>query len=426
LLAYQQDSLKKALRHAAGASAHYRETIGHLVARGASLAEFPVMTKRTLMANFDRVVTDQRLNRAMIERHLDGPEPGAMLLGEYRAAATGGTTGERGVFAYNDCAWLSVIANIVRFQRTQAIGAATRSVGIAASSPIHLSYRFNAEARALRPGSPKLDLLMPIPHIVETLNAYQPEALVTYPSFIRVLANEQLAQRLRISPRIVRSGAETLTQEVRNLARQAWGVTVINSYSCTEVGMMGQECEYASGLHLAEDLCVFEVVDEDHHPVPEGARGAKLLVTTLTNEILPLVRYELTDIVTMTTAPCRCGLPFARLSAIEGRKEDVIRLPRKGGGHVDIHAIRLHSPLIGTEGIRQFQVARLSDGLEILISVQTDFDAEAVRQKVEHMMRDVLDKLDASPARFEIRIVAQIERTGSALKEKLIAQPRSP
>jgi phenylacetate-CoA ligase len=333
-----------------------------------------------------------------------------MLLEEYRAAATGGTTGERGVFVYNDRAWLSVIANIVRFQRILGVLPSTRSVGIAASSPIHMSYRFNAEQRAIRPHAPALDLTMPVPHIVETLNTYQPEAVATYPSFIRVLANEQMSGRLRIAPRFVRSGAETLTQQVRDLARAAWNAPVINSYSCTEVGFMGQECLHVSGLHLAEDLCAFEVVDEQNRPVPHGTCGAKLLVTTFTNERLPLVRYELTDVVTLTPGPCDCGLPFARIASIEGRREDVLQFPKKGGGMIDVHAIRLHSPLIGTEGIRQFQLAQLPAGLEITISVLPEFDSEVTRLRVERTVREALDKLEAAPMRIHVRVVDLIER----------------
>ena len=331
LLDHQQRELRRVLQHAVTASQFYRETLADLVARKAPLAEFPVLTKRLLMDNFDHIVTDRRLSRRSIERHLAGERPGDLLLGEYRVAATGGTTGERGIFVYDDSAWLSVIANTGRFQHALGVLPTTRSVGIGASSPMHLSMRFYAELRATRPNSPRLDLAMPVAQVVEALNAYQPEALVTYPSFIRVLAGEQLAGRLRIAPRVVRSGAETLTQPVRDLAQAAWQVPVIDSYACTEVGSMGQECQHVSGIHLAEDLCVFENVDERNRPVPEGQYGAKLLVTTLTNRTCPLVRYELTDIVTLTTAPCRCGLPFARIGAIEGRKEEVLRLPRRGG-----------------------------------------------------------------------------------------------
>jgi putative adenylate-forming enzyme len=423
LLRYQATHLREALTRAVADSDYYRETIGDLVARDATLAALPILTKRLLMDNFDRVVTDHRLSRTLIERHLDGTRPGDLLLGKYRTAATGGTTGERGIFVYDEAAWLSAIANIGRFQHVLGVGSTTRSVGIAAASPIHLSTRFQAELRAVRPGSPRLDLTMPVAEVAAALNAYQPEAIVTYPSFIRVLAEEQLAGRLRIAPRVVRSGAETLTAPVRELARTAWQVPVIDSYACTEVGPMGQECGHVRGIHLAEDLCVFENVDEDGRPVADGEPGAKLLVTTLANRTLPLVRYELTDMVALTSEPCGCGLPFARIHAIEGRKEEVLQFPGRHGGAISVHAGRLRPPLLRTAGVRQVQFVPFATGLDVLIVVEPGHDPDATCSRAEKAVRNTLDDLGTATS-VRARAVAQIMRTGAGAKEKLIGVPR--
>ena len=101
LVVYQQQQLQHALRHAVAASPFYKEMIGELVNQGALLDAFPVLTKRELMANFDRTVTDKRLTRALIEQHLESQQAGSFLFGEYLVAATGGTSGERGVFVYD-------------------------------------------------------------------------------------------------------------------------------------------------------------------------------------------------------------------------------------------------------------------------------------------------------------------------------------
>jgi len=419
LLRYQEIELREALTRAVANSDYYRETFGHLVLQDAPLVALPILTKRLLMDNFDRIVTDHRLSRTLIERHLDGTRPGDLLLGQYRTAATGGTTGERGIFVYDEAAWLAAIANIGRFQHVLGVGPATRSVGIAASAPIHLSARFQAELRAVRRGSPRLDLSMPVADVVVALNAYQPEAIVTYPSFIRVLAEEQLAGRLRITPTVVRSGAETLTAPVRELARTAWQVPVIDSYACTEVGPMGQECGQVCGIHLAEDLCVFENVDEDGRPVAEGAPGAKLLVTTLTNPTLPLVRYELTDMVALTAEPCGGGLPFARIRTIDGRKEEVLQFPGRHGGVISVHAGRLRSPLLRTLGVRQAQLVPLATGLEVLIVVEPGHDPHATCSLAEEAVRSTLADLGAATS-VRARAVEQIMRTGAGAKEKLI------
>ena len=115
LLAHQRERVQAVLHHAVSASPYYRETIGHLVARGAPLEEFPVLTKNQLVANFDRIVTDRGLNLADIERHLAGEHAADLLFGQYRACATGGTTGVRAVMVYDRPAWEYAAANAIRF-----------------------------------------------------------------------------------------------------------------------------------------------------------------------------------------------------------------------------------------------------------------------------------------------------------------------
>lgn len=420
LLSYQGEQLTAVLRHAVNASPYYRESIGDLFARNATFEEYPILTKEALMANFNRIVTDPRLSRTLVEHHLDSDDPGALLLGEYRVAATGGTTGVKGVAVFDAAAWLAAIGNTVRFQKIVGIDENTQSMSVFASSPVHISYRIGAEMRAIRAPAPRLNVLMPIEEIMDGLNTYQPEVVSTYPSFVRVLANEQLAGRLHIRPRLIRTSAETLTDDVREIAATAWTAKVVNSYTCTEAGAMGHECECADGIHLAEDAFVFEVVDENNRAVPNGTPGSRLLVTTLTNFVLPLVRYEISDIVTLATEPCPCGLPFWRIAKIDGRREEMLSFPKRGGGTVRVHGHRLRSPLTRIEGIRQYQFAQLVDRLEITICLSDGFDADRVKDELERSIRATLSKVHAEPAQILIQVVDAITRSGAGAKERLV------
>ncbi len=325
-------------------SPYYRETIGSQVARGARLEDLPVLTKRTLMSEFDRIVTDSRVRLADIERHLASDRAGDLLFGEYRACATGGTSGERGVVVYDRQGWASILANAIRFRGMYRATKVGRSIGIVAPSPLHLSNRVSFALRFGANDVPHLTVRSPLAQTVDALNAYQPEYIVTYPSFVRRLAEEQQAGRLRIAPKKFKTCAETLTEDVRMLCRTTWGVDALNSYGTTEGGLMGDECHHAAGMHLTEDTAVFEVVDEANDPVPPGVRGSKLLLTMLTNRVLPLIRYEISDLLTVSEEVCACGRPYKRIVAMEGRREEVLQLPAHGGGHVEIHAGRLWSP----------------------------------------------------------------------------------
>ena len=273
LLCYQQQQLPDMLRYSIARSPYYRETIGSQVARGARLEDLPVLTKRTLMSEFDRILTDSRVRLADIERHLASDRAGDLLFGEYRACATGGTSGERGVVVYDRQGWASILANAIRFRGMYRATKVGRSIGIVAPSPLHLSNRVSFALRFGANDVPHLTVRTPLLQTVDALNAYQPEYIVTYPSFVRRLAEEQQAGRLRIAPKKFKTCAETLTEDVRMLCRTTWGVDALNSYGTTEGGLMGDECHHAAGMHLTEDTAVFEVVDEANDPVPPGGQG---------------------------------------------------------------------------------------------------------------------------------------------------------
>ena len=111
----------------------------------ADIASLPVMTKTDLMGNFDDIVTDRRLTRELCERHLGELAGDAYLLGEYHVVASGGSSGQRGVFVYGWDAWAICWASMVRFpQRDWAADPALAGVPrvaavVAASRATHIS-----------------------------------------------------------------------------------------------------------------------------------------------------------------------------------------------------------------------------------------------------------------------------------------------
>jgi phenylacetate-CoA ligase len=294
-------------------------------------------------------------------------------------------------------------------------------VGIGAPTPLHMTNRLFAELRAGRAEAPRLAVTTPLRDVVGALNAYQPDALITYPSFVRRLAEEQRAGRLRIAPRQFCTAAETLTQDVRDLARDTWGAAVLNAYGATEANLIGMECPRAAGLHALEDLLVLEVVDESNRPVPPGVAGHKLLVTTLFNRTLPFIRYELSDIVTVADGPCPCGRPHLRLAAVQGRREDVLCLPARKGGRVSVHALQLRAPLLRMPRIRQFQVSPRPAGLLVRVVLQDGSAAEGVLQSARRAIEAQLEEVGAEVETLTIEAVDEIGRAGTGAKEKLVS-----
>ncbi len=421
LLSQQQRSLREALRYAVAHSPYYRETIGHLVDTNAPFDEFPILTKRELMRNYDRIVTDRRLTLRDLETHLDGDNPGGVLHDQYRVAATSGTTGERAVVVYDQLAWDTGISCTLRHFRRNGGGPRLKTIGIGASSPIHVSNRIYEALRADQPDAPKLSLTMPVSEVVAALNGYGPDVIITYPSYLRILIEEQRAGRLRLTPKAIYSVAETLTPEVSDLVRENWGIRVGNRYNSTETFASASECEHFNGIHLPEDLVIYEPVNNDNHLVDENTYSSKLLITTLFNRALPLIRYEVSDIVKVSTTPCDCGSPFSRMTSIIGRREEFLKFQGKNGLEVSIHAGQLRSPLIRMPGLLQFQFGRSESGVQVNISARNPAQADKIATNVRHEVKAVLERNGVADASVSTVVMDAIPRAGTGEKERLVA-----
>jgi phenylacetate-CoA ligase len=423
LLAYQPARLREILQHAAASSPFYCDVLGNVADGDIDLQRLPVLTKATLMAEFDRIVTDRRLRLTDVEQHLADGYAAAPLLGEYRVAVSGGTTGQRGVVVYDQNAWEISVANVRRVLGIMGLALEARVLGIGAPTPLHLTNRLFAELRPGRTDAPRLAVTMPLADVVESLNAYQPEAVITYPTYIRRLAEEQNAGRLQISPQQFGSVAEPLTPDIRELARKTWRASVLNSYGSTEAGVIAQECPSTTGLHVVEDLLVLEVVDRHNQPVPLGGAGEKVLVTNLFNRTLPLIRYELSDLVTVADGRCPCGRSHLRLASIKGRREDILTLPDRNGGQVGIHAVQLEAPLLSIPEVRQFQVSPRTDGLLVRLVLRQPAAVELVLRSARQAIETELDRANATAGMLTIETVDQIARAGTGAKQKLVSRP---
>lgn len=122
-------------------------------------------------------------------------------------------------------------------------------------------------------------------------------------------------------------GSEGCTPEMRTQIEKGWGLFATDNYGMSELmgpGVSG-ECEERDGLHFCEDYFYPEIVDpETLEPLAEGETG-ELLVTTLTKEGLPLLRYRTRDITRLNYSPCKCGRTGVRMDKVKGRSDDMLK-----------------------------------------------------------------------------------------------------
>jgi phenylacetate-CoA ligase len=118
---------------------------------------------------------------------------------------------------------------------------------------------------------------------------------------------------------------EVLYPSQRTKLEKVFGAHVATYYGCNEVGGMAFECEYGN-LHVTEEHVILETVDEDGQPVWD--QPGRILITDLDNRIMPLLRYELGDVGTLTRQPCQCGRGLLVLKELQGRRQDLLQNAR--------------------------------------------------------------------------------------------------
>jgi phenylacetate-coenzyme A ligase PaaK-like adenylate-forming protein len=282
---------------------------------------------------------------------------------------------------------------------------------MASVTAAHFSHATAAMARTFsspRMTTVRLPVTLPTEEIVAGLNEVQPDFMTVYPSALHVLAHESAAGRLRIAPRRVLAGAEPLLPEIRAAAEQAWGVKVINVYGTSEGGGTGVGCDRGS-THLSEDQLIVEPVDLAGRAVPPGERSAKIYLTNLYNPVLPLIRYEITDEVTVLPGPCACGSGHRRIADVQGRLDDVFSY---GGRRVHPHLFRT---ALGREAdVVEYQVRQTPAGAAIAIRCTAPVSLDALRDRVATALaRAGLDRPQVT-----VEVVDRFERPGGPAKLK--------
>ncbi|GAC1406781.1 MAG: phenylacetate--CoA ligase [Candidatus Velthaea sp.] len=147
------------------------------------------------------------------------------------------------------------------------------------------------------------------------------------PSYALLLAERFRAENRR--PQALKfaiCGAEAWTKEMRAELEEQLGVTATNIYGLTEIIGPGvaNECLHKTGLHFQEDHFLPEILDpESHAPLPDGERG-ELVITTLTREAMPVLRYRTGDLTSIRHDGCACGRTTARIEWLTGRVDDML------------------------------------------------------------------------------------------------------
>jgi len=209
---------------------------------------------------------------------------------------------------------------------------------------------------------------------IRLLRDFGAQALAATPSYGLYLA--EVAEEMGIEPdglglKVGFFGAEAWSEEIRSKLEDRWGpgFRAAEAYGLTEVGGPGTsfDCEERCGLHINMDHFLVECVDEEMQPVAEGEEG-ELVITTLTHEGFPAIRFRTKDLSRLHEDHCACGRTFVRHDRILGRRDDMMKI--KG---VIVFPRQIEEAIMGVEGVSEnYQMIKFQSGPFVDLSVQVE------------------------------------------------------
>ncbi|PIE72797.1 MAG: phenylacetate--CoA ligase [Deltaproteobacteria bacterium] len=330
-----------------------------------------------------------------------------------RVHSSSGTTGMATVVGYNKndiVTWSNLVARIL-------CGA-----GVTANDVIQIAFGYGlfTGGFGLHYGAECLGAsVIPISagntkRQIQIMQDFKSTALVCTPSYALKMADVMMDMGVNpngLSLRYGLFGGEPWSEAMRREINERLGIHATDNYGLSEVlgpGIAG-ECSECDGLHVNEDHFYVEILDPDTlEPVAPGEVG-ELVITTLTKEAFPVIRYRTRDLTRLLTEPCPCGRSFHRISRLMGRSDDMLII--KG---VNVFPTQIESILFDIEGTephyrliveRENNVDKLTIQVEVVESIF--FDA----MKQQRIFVDAIRKRMASELGVGVNIQLVEERT---------------
>ena len=339
---YQQQQFNAMVRFAIGHTDFYRDSYQGLAGPDFDATDLPVLTRETVVAQRDAMLAV-------------GPGQAGLKLGY-----TGGSTGKPLAFYYTDEKTEHMRAGMMRSYRWAGwrpgdkvlnFWGAQQDISRTRTPRDRLRHYAAAEHTLGAYDFNEIDLLNWARHV----QSWKPMLLQGYASILAELAQFVQRRKLHMPSTIkgVFSTAEVLYDWQRAAIESAFSCTVYNQYGSREVPNIGLQCAHGN-FHVFSDLVMLESIPVDGEQ--------RLLVTSLTNRIMPMIRYQLGDLGRLMSGQCSCGSPFPLLALDVCRKNDLIVTP---GGRKIYPSYFVHL-LDGHTGIEQFQFEQTGPGRIVL------------------------------------------------------------
>ena len=415
---HQRANLRRLLGHVWKSSPFYRDYYQSHGIRKEDLREIttsdlPILSKPTLLENFDRAVTDPRLNRAAVERWLqDNPEPHKRFARDFVVLHTSGSSGNIAIFVYDEKAWR--IADFAMASRLP-LAKTYPSEPIRAAFYMAAHGHFAMVSVAASMQKPFYDtlilsLLDSRERVVEQLNTFKPQRLYGYASCIAELANLALEGQLHIQPTWILVAGDKLTPSMEEKIRHAWAATLYVTYGASESKYIAMKQAGQQDMSVLDELNIVEVLDTRRRPARSGSEG-RVVLTNLYNYTLPIIRYEFDDYVVVGKEDN--GITLG-IRDIKGRVNDALPVVLTGGKHETIHPIILSEFHVPQLERVQF-ISRSPHHVCIQYVAPADIDAAVATQ-----FQRILNAKGATQTTFDVHHVQTIPNDPATGKLRLV------
>lgn len=255
------------------------------------------------------------------------------------------------------------------------------------------------------------------------LEEYQPDVIAGYPSLLELLAT-MIQERggSAIHPKLIFSGGEVLGKARRELVNSTFGVEMFTLYGCVESGMdIAWECPEHKYYHINLDADVVEFVREGKRVSP-GEQG-EIVITTLFNYAMPLIRYNVKDVGVPSDEKCPCGRGLPLMEMVSGRTDDFLVLP--SGRLVSPLSIWDSEAFPHLEGISKYRIIQEKlDEFNILLVLKKGHGQEVVNQFEKGFRKALYDEdinvkidvLDAMPLDESGKLRRVVSKVSPSLK----------
>lgn len=240
---------------------------------------------------------------------------------------------------------------------------------------------------------------------VEDLKRFKPKGILAYANSMYLFS--KFVQDNKITGLNIQSiitSAEVLHDYERKLIEDVFETKVFNRYGCREVSLIASECEKHTGLHIAADSLLIEIVKNGK--VADPGEEGEIIITDLLNYGMPFIRYKIEDVGAFSEEKCPCGRSLPLLKNVTGRVTDFLITPENvmvSGASLTIYLVA------STPGVRQAQIIQnRKDQILLKIVRGSQFDNHSIE-----FLKNKLPEFFGPTMTYEFRFVEEIPKTSS-------------